>query len=230
MVKDRILQIQENIRRVCQKIGRDPDEITLVAVTKYSHVDDVKQAIEAGIKHIAENRVQDAQQKFAGLGVLAGSVTKHMVGHLQSNKAKDAVALFNMIQSLDSVKLAQEIEKRAAAAGIPKVEVLIEVNSGEEQKSGIAADQVMALVETVVGCPHLQLQGLMTMAPFVDDKILVRQAFADLRRLREKIAAQFKGDPRVDMKYLSMGMTNDYELAIEEGSNMLRIGSAIFKN
>ena len=172
--------------------------------------------------------MQDAQAKFSQLGEAGNKVTKHMIGHLQTNKAKDAVKIFDMIQSVDSIKLIQEIEKRVAASGRSKVDVLIEVNSGEEQKSGVAKTAVMDLVAGAVQCEHVQLLGLMTMAPFVNDEKVVRQAFRDLRLLREEITSQFKGQPRVNMKYLSMGMTNDYEIALEEGANMLRIGRAIF--
>ncbi len=229
-VKDRVLQIRENIREICRRTGRNPDEVVLVAITKYTDADKVREAISAGITHIGENRVQDAEKKFLELGDLTGQVTRHMVGHLQTNKAKDALKLFDVIQSLDSERLAFEIEKRAAALGIEKVKALIEVNSGEEQKSGVNKNELTALVEKVTACPHIQLQGLMTMAPLTTDKYAVRQAFRDLRLLSGGIAARFQGHPQVEMKYLSMGMTDDYEIALEEGSNMLRIGRAIFKD
>jgi len=228
-IRDRFLQVQEKIASVCRRVGRDPAGITLVAVTKYSTVDQIREAIAAGITHIGENRIQDAEKKFAQLGELAGRVRKHMIGHLQTNKAKAAIQLFDMIQSLDSVKLALEMEKRAAAQGRAGVDVLIEVNSGEEQKSGVDRAGIMELVDQVATCEHLRLWGLMTMAPFADDRDIIRAAFRDLRILNEKIAARYRGHPRVQMKALSMGMSHDYEIAIEEGATMVRIGTAIFK-
>jgi len=228
-IQDRVRQVQENIARAAARAGRDPAEITLVAVTKYSQAEDIRAAIAAGITHIGENRVQDAEAKFAQLGESAAKITKHMIGHLQTNKVKDAVRIFDAIQSVDSEKLALEIEKRAAAAGQTAFEVLIEVNSGEEQKSGVAKKDLFALVEKVARCEHLRLRGLMTMAPLADDAKILRAVFGDLRRQAEKIAAQFAGHPCVDMRILSMGMSHDYELAVEEGATMVRIGSAIFK-
>lgn len=228
-IRDRILLVQENIARACKRAGRNPAEITLVAVTKYTTLEKVAEAIHAGVTHIGENRVQDAEEKFKQLGELAGGVTKHMIGHLQTNKAKNAISIFDMIQSVDSIKLAQEIEKRAVAQALKTVDVLIEVNSGEEQKSGVEKIDLPALVDAVAGCEHIQLKGLMTMAPYVSDKEVIRKAFRDLRNLSEKLSAQMKGHSRFEMKYLSMGMTQDYEIAIEEGSTMVRIGTAIFK-
>lgn len=228
-IQDRIFSVQEKIARSAQRSGRNPSEITLVAVTKYAELEKVQEALSAGIVHIGENRVQDAQKRFTALGDAARGVTKHMIGHLQTNKAKDALKLFDMIQSLDSIKLAQEIEKRAVAQGLAGVDVLIEVNSGEEKKSGVARADFMVLVDEVARCEHIQLKGLMTMAPFVDDEKVIRQAFRAARILKETVAAQFKNHPRIEMKYLSMGMTADYELAIEEGSDMVRIGTAIFR-
>jgi pyridoxal phosphate enzyme (YggS family) len=228
MIKARILEIQKNIVGVCQRSGRDPNEIILVGVTKTASLQETREAIAAGLKHIGENRVGDAQEKFAGLGQDGAKITKHMIGHLQSNKVKDALKIFDMIQSIDSIKLVKEIEKHAAKID-RTIDILIEVNSGEAQKSGVAKIEAMALVETIASeCPHVNLLGLMTMAPFSDDKTVVRAAFRDLRLLRDEIAEKFKGQPRVEMKYLSMGMTDDYGIALEEGANMLRLGRAIF--
>lgn len=228
-IRDRLLQVQEKIASACRRAGRNPADVTLVAVTKYSTVGQIREAIAAGVTHIGENRVQDAEDKFVQLGDLAGRVRKHMIGHLQTNKAKTAIQLFDMIQSLDSGKLAVEIEKRAVAQGRAGVDVLIEVNSGEEQKSGVDQAGVMELVEQVAACEHVRLLGLMTMAPFVDDQDVLRAAFRDLRLLKEKIAARYQGHPRVRMRDLSMGMSHDYEIAVEEGATMVRIGTAIFK-
>lgn len=229
-VKDRVEQVQENISRVCQRVGRNPEEVTLVAVTKYVDPPAITEAIAAGIKHIGENRVQDAEQHFTALGEDIRHVTRHMIGHLQTNKVKTAVEIFDVIQSVDSEKLLIEIEKRTAGQGRSSFDILIEVNSGEEQKSGVAPVELNALLEKAAGCAHIQVKGLMTMAPLTDDKKQVRQAFRDLRILRDKAAAQFQGHPRIDLHYLSMGMSSDYETAIEEGSNMVRIGSAIFRD
>jgi PLP dependent protein len=228
MIKDRILQVRENIARICQSIGKNPADITLVGVTKYSSVEQTREAIEAGITDIGELKVQDAREKFLALGEQAERVTRHMIGHLQTNKVKVALKIFDIIQTVDSEKLAAEIEKHAAA-GNHKAKILIEVNcSGEAQKSGIARDQALSLVEKISFCEHLHCLGLMTMASFVEDEAIVRRGFRDLRQLGELIKKNFSGHPRVQMVYLSMGMSGDYEIALEEGSNMVRIGTAIF--
>jgi pyridoxal phosphate enzyme (YggS family) len=152
-----------------------------------------------------------------------------MIGHLQTNKVKFAIDLFDMIQSVDSLSLIAEIEKQAIKINRERMDILIEVNvSGEAQKFGIAKENIFKLAEEVTLCSHVHLLGLMTMAPFTDDKNIIRQCFRSLRNLSDEIAEHFSLESKVEMKYLSMGMTHDYEIALEEGANMLRIGSAIF--
>jgi pyridoxal phosphate enzyme (YggS family) len=152
-----------------------------------------------------------------------------MIGHLQTNKAKQAVQLFDLIQSVDSVRLADEIEKEAAKPA-KTVDILIEVNtSGEEQKFGVHPDEVPILIKEISHCPHIRLLGLMTMAPLTEEKGRIRRCFRDLRELFDAVEEDFAASSNIQMKYLSMGMTSDYEIALEEGSNMVRIGRAIFK-
>lgn len=228
MIKDRIRVVRDNIARVCHRIGRDPDEITLLGVTKYSPVEDVREAMSCGIRDLGEIRVQDAREKFAALGEQAAGVRKHLIGHLQTNKVKLAVRTFDMIQTLDSERLADEIEKHAAAAQ-KVMDVLVEVNCSQEaQKSGVAAEGLLPLLKKVSALPHLRVQGLMTMAALSDDESVVRKAFRELRTLSETAAREFPGAENIRMDCLSMGMTHDYEIALEEGATMLRIGSAIF--
>ncbi len=215
------MRIEANVASVCKRLGRDPHEVTLLGATKYSEISEIKQAIDAGLKHIGENKVQDAKVKFTDLGEAAGQVTKHMIGHLQTNKVKLALELFDVIQSVDSLKLVKEIETQAAKLN-GNVDIFLEVNvSGEEQKFGFLPSDVMPAVEILEGLPHTHLKGLMTMAPLTEDATVIRQCFRDLRNLRDQMGGQL---------LLSMGMTHDFEIALEEGSNMLRIGRAIFKS
>ena len=225
MIRDRIAKIEENIARICQKSGRNPKEITLVGVTKYSTTAQIQEAIKAGLKHVAENRVQEAVQKFP----LLKSVTKHLIGHLQTNKVKAALTVVDLIQSVDSLKLAQEIAKHAQKLN-RSIDVLIEVNtSGEEQKYGLKSEDVLPLLQALQPLKEIRVRGLMTMAPYTDDQAIMRRCFQLLRKMRDHVSQNFAGSSQVQMKYLSMGMSGDYEIAIEEGSNMVRIGSAIFK-
>lgn len=228
MIKDRLAQVHKDIEAVCKRIDRNPKEIILVGATKYADAFQIKEAVAAGLKDIGENRVQDALRKFAVLDKEHVHATRHMIGHLQTNKVKKAVEIFDLIQSVDSMRLAEEIEKHAAALN-KSVEILIEVNtSGEAQKFGVHPDEVPALVEDISRCPHVRLVGLMTMAPLTRDQGIIRRCFRDLRELFDAVEENFGTRPHVDMKYLSMGMTEDYEIALEEGSSMLRIGRAIF--
>lgn len=179
--------------------------------------------------HIGESKVQAAREKFSQLQDVLPRVTKHMIGHLQTNKVKTALELFDMIQSVDSVKLIREIEKQAARSQRAKIDILLEVNiSGEAQKFGIEKGNLFTLVEEVQMCQRIRLLGLMTMAPLSDDQGIIRQCFRSLKDVSEEINDHFCIEDKVEMRYLSMGMTHDYEIALEEGANMLRIGSAIF--
>lgn len=228
-MKERLNRIYAQIGEACRKVGRDPQEVTLIGVTKYTDLEKVQAALDAGLKDIAENRVQDAQNRFPQLKLAPGEVRKHLIGHLQSNKAKDAVELFDMIQSVDSEKLARELQKHAERNG-RVVDILIQINcSGEEQKSGIPVSAALDVIGRIAEFKNLNIQGLMTMAELTEDKEKVRAAFRTLRELRDQAKNVLAQKGRGEMKYLSMGMSQDFEIAIEEGSNMVRVGSAIFK-
>jgi hypothetical protein len=223
LIEENLKRLEERIEKAAIKSGRKREDITLVAVTKNIEPEGVNQGIDAGIRIIGENRVQEAQGKFK---FIKKDVEKHLVGHLQTNKVKKALELFDLIQSVDSLHLAQEISKRAEEKG-KTAEVLIEVNtSGEPSKYGIKPDEVMKFVEEASKSKSIKIKGLMTIGLFSDDLEKVRPCFITLRKIFESL--KNTGEDAIEMKYLSMGMSSDYELAIEEGSNMVRIGTAIF--
>lgn len=227
-MKERLAKIYDQIAKACQKSGRNPQDVTLIGVTKYTDLAKVQAAIDAGLTNIAENRVQDAQERFPVLKFAPGQVTKHLIGHLQSNKAKFAVPLFDMIQSVDSFKLAEEIQKQAEKNN-KNIDILIQVNcSNEEQKSGVEKTQALELIDQVSALQNITVKGLMTMAALTTDEKAVREAFAGLRNLSVEAKKFLDKKGRGEMKYLSMGMSQDFSIAIEEGSNMVRVGRAIF--
>ncbi|MDZ7265287.1 MAG: YggS family pyridoxal phosphate-dependent enzyme [candidate division KSB1 bacterium] len=220
---DNIINIKDRIHRTCERVGRRPEDIILVAVTKTVPVADIQLAIKHGIQHIGENRVQEASDKFNRLGQCA---TWHLIGHLQTNKVKKALAIFDLIHSVDSLHLAQELSRLAQHRSRP-LDCLIEVHTSHEAtKYGVAPEETLHLIKEMAKLPAIRVQGLMTIGPFVPDLEQVRPSFRLLRELKDFIQQQ--GVDGVEMKYLSMGMTNDFEIAIEEGANMLRIGRAIF--
>jgi pyridoxal phosphate enzyme (YggS family) len=222
-VYQNIQTVRKRIERACQKVGRNADEIDIVAVSKTVEVARIEEAIAAGIKIIGENRVQEAWPKFQAVGP---KVRWHMIGHLQTNKVKRALQFADMIQSVDSIHLAQEIQKQAEKLN-RTVDVLIEVNtSGEATKFGFRPEETLPAIEEISGLNRLQIKGLMTIGVFLPEPEEVRPCFKQLRELRDRIAG--KNFQRVEMDILSMGMTDDFEVAIEEGSNMVRIGRAIF--
>jgi len=213
-IRENAAAVRARIAAACARAGRDPADVTLVAVTKVFPADYVESAIAAGVADIGENRVQEARDKKA---LVRGSARWHLIGHLQSNKAKDAVNLFDVIQTVDSVELAQKIARAAEAAG-KRQEILLQVNIGnEEQKSGAERAEIPALVKTLRGIDALDLRGLMAIPPLgtVEE---TRRYFRELRALRD--------DAGVDQ--LSMGMSEDFEVAIEEGATIVRVGRAIF--
>lgn len=230
MISSNLTTIKQKIALICEKVGRKPAEITLVGATKYSQAPDVIEAIRAGLTHIGENRVQDARDKFPLIEAAGVTAVKHLIGHLQTNKVKYVIDLFDIIQSVDSFKLAEEIEKQSARRQ-KQTQILVQINtSGETQKFGSDKTQAHALIEKISACEHIKIMGLMTMAPLTEDESIVRQCFSDLKVIYDECHEKYASQQRVEMKYLSMGMSGDYSLAIEEGANMVRIGSAIFKD
>ena len=229
MVTDNLQAVLANIRSVAERAGRDSNDIILIGVTKFASVDAVNEAVRAGLAHIAENKVQLAAEKFSKIDTAGKRVTKHMIGHLQTNKTKDAVQLFDMIQSVDSQKLADEINKRAAAAG-KIMDILVQVDiAKEEQKFGVPEEELGTLLEHLTGLSNVRTLGLMVMAPLTEDMALIRSIFRRGRETFERLKRERSASPNMEMRFLSMGMSQDYEIAIEEGANMVRIGTAIFK-
>jgi pyridoxal phosphate enzyme (YggS family) len=230
MVTDNLQAVLANIRSVATRVGRDPNDIILIGVTKFATVEAVNEAVRAGLTNVAENKVQLAAEKFSKIDTAGKRVTKHMIGHLQTNKAKDAVQLFDMIQSVDSSKLADEINKRAAADG-KIMDILVQVDiAREEQKFGVPEEELGVLLEHLKDLANVRTQGLMVMAPFTEDRALIRSIFRRGREIFERLKSERAASPNLAMRYLSMGMTQDYEIAIEEGANMVRIGTAIFNS
>jgi PLP dependent protein len=222
-IKENLGTVRKRMTEAALRAGRQPGDITLVAVTKTVPPKLMNQAIGCGANIIGENRVQEAVQK---LPEVSGGAQWHLIGHLQSNKAKKAVEIFSLIHSVDSLGLAQEIGRRAQE--INKVqEVLLEVNtSGEPQKYGFGLEEVPNVLNDIKDIEGVKVLGLMTVGPLTEDDQRIRKAFRRLRAVFHE--AGKAGQPNVQMKHLSMGMSGDFEIAIEEGSTMVRIGSAIF--
>ncbi len=207
--------VERRIAQAAQRAGRSPAEITIVAVTKGLTAQAIEAALEAGIRHIGENRVQEARGKIARLSNLQPCPTWHMVGHLQTNKVKTAVEIFDIIHSIDSLRLAEALSGRARNT----IPVLLQVNiSGEEPKSGFSEAELPKAAEDVARLSMLKVKGLMTIAPLVSDPEEVRPIFRRLRELRDSLG----------LEHLSMGMSDDFEVAVGEGATMVRIGRAIF--
>jgi len=222
-ISENIRTVRNRIEKAAVRVGRPAEEIKLVAVSKTIEPERINQAILCGIDTIGENRVQEAEKKFKQI---TGPVKKHLVGHLQTNKAKKAVELFDFIQSVDSQRIAEEISKRAIEAG-KVMEVLVEVNTScEETKFGMEADEVVPVIETISKLEGIKIKGLMTIGLFSDEPEDTRPCFKRLKELFDRIKST--GIQNVEMRYLSMGMTGDFEVAIEEGSNMVRVGTGIF--
>ncbi len=222
-IERNLSDIMEKISKSSQQSGRNSSEITLVAVTKTVDADRINEAVRAGVRVVGENRVQEARDKFT---LVEKGVDWHLIGHLQTNKAKYVPEIFSMVHSVDSVELANELERRCEAAG-KVMEALVEVNvSHEESKFGIEPDCAADFLRTVSSCQHIKFRGIMTVAPASEDPELVRPVFADTRRLFEDLKRLKISN--VDLVHLSMGMSSDYEVAIEEGATMVRIGSALF--
>jgi len=223
-LENKIKNIKERIKEAAVSCGRSPDDIRLIAVSKTQPEDAVRQAADAGLTIFGENYIQDARNKIETFS--SSNLSWHFIGHLQSNKAKYAVKLFDLIHTVDSLKLATELNKQAEKIG--KVQsVLLQVNTGmEASKSGIAAEDVMSLSRHISVLENLKVKGLMTIPPFFDAPEKVRPFFKKLRQLRDRLREE--KIPGIQMDELSMGMTGDFEAAIREGATLVRIGTAIF--
>lgn len=229
MIFQRISKIRKNIQEICARTVRDVQDVKIIAVTKYTDIQSMREAIQAGIEDVGENRVQDAVEKFQALDADGLLFRRHMIGHLQTNKVKQAVELFDMIQSVDSLKVAREIDKQAAKAE-KVMDVLIQVNSSaEEQKSGVSPEDALRLLNDISVFEHLRVRGLMTIGPLTDDRAQIEKCFQKMHDLFKEAKECFKDYPRMCFDELSMGMTQDYDLAVEHGATMVRIGSAIFQ-
>lgn len=222
-IESNLEKVKERIAQAALRAGRSPDDIQLVAVSKTMSAETVRRAIEAGVSILGENYLQEARKKIEEIG---HAVRWDFIGHLQSNKAKYVVDLFDIIQSVDRLSLAQEINRLALKKG-KTVKVLLQVNiSGEEAKSGIDPAGAATLVRETLNLSNLSVQGLMTMPPFFDDPEEARPYFVALRELRDTLRKEH--GEYIDLKELSMGMSADFEIAIEEGSTIVRVGTAIF--
>lgn len=219
-----IESIRNRITQAALRSGRDPSRIRLVAASKTVSVEKIKEAIQAGLTIFGENYIQEAKQKIDQLA--SEQISWHFIGHLQSNKAKYAVKLFDLIHSVDSFKLAEELSRQAKKIGKTQ-QILVQVDlGGEETKSGVSPDDLKPLLRDIIKLPNISLLGLMTLPPFYDDPEKVRPFFSRLRQLRDDI----NNDPQFNIRLeeLSMGMSGDFEAAIEEGATLVRIGTSIF--
>ena len=215
--------IEKNIEKSLQKSGRIDNKVHLIAVTKTVGIDRIKEALELGLKNIGENRAQELVKKY---DIIGDKTNYHMIGHLQTNKVRNIIDKVSLVHSLDRLSLAKELNKRAKKQDLV-MDVLIQVNVAEEEsKYGLNVDEVIPFLEKILEYNNIKVKGLMTIAPFAEDPEEIRWVFRDLRRLSEVISS--KGYENVEMEFLSMGMTNDYEVAIEEGSNMIRVGTGLF--
>ena len=223
-IRANLAQVQERIDAAARKVGRRSDEITLIGVSKTHPAETIRAAYEAGLRHFGENRVQEWEGKRVELGTLQAHW--HLVGHLQSNKAARAAGLFHSVDSVDDLALAQRLDRaRDEQANGPKLRILIEVRVEEEEsKSGVKPEETAALAGKLAELAHLELAGLMCIPPFLEEPAKVRPYFRRLRELRDSLARQIGRD----LPVLSMGMSHDFEVAIEEGATEVRVGTAIF--
>lgn len=212
-VAGNVARVRERIARAARRVGRAPEEVLLVGISKLVDVERIRRALAAGLPALGENRVQEAREK---IGALGRPVPWHMVGHLQTNKARDAVLLFDLIHSVDRLELARELDRRAAG-GV--AEILVQVNlAGEATKGGFAPDELKSALEALAGLSRLRVKGLMAIPPPVEHGEQARGWFRRLRELRDGAG----------LEHLSMGMSDDFEVAVEEGATIVRVGTAIF--
>ena len=223
MLRENLQEVEERIQEACRRACRDRSEVTLVAVSKTKPVDMLREAYDLGVRVFGENKVQEIREKYE---MLPKDIQWHMIGHLQTNKVKYIVDKVKLIHSVDSLRLAEVIEKEAEKHD-RTVDILLEVNVAEEEsKFGVRTSEILSLAEKVVQLPHIRLRGLMTIAPFVENPEKNRAIFANLHKLYVDIKEKNIDNGTVSI--LSMGMTNDYEVAIEEGATMVRVGTGIF--
>ena len=223
MVAENLEQVRKNIELACKEAGRDPKEVTLISVSKTKPVSMLQEAYDAGSRDFGENRVQEIMEKY---GQMPEDVRWHMIGHLQKNKVRQVIDKAVLIHSVDTVELAEQIEKDAAKRDLT-VDILLEVNVAEEEsKFGFRTEEVEAAVMKIKEFPHVHIKGLMTIAPFVSNSEDNREVFKKLYQLYVDIRS--KNIDNVNMSVLSMGMTGDYEVAVEEGATMIRVGTGIF--
>lgn len=223
MLYENYEQVVENVKKACEKSGRNFQDITIIAVSKTKPLSDIEELLSHGVMEFGENKVQELTDKYEHI---SKPVNWHLIGHLQTNKVKYIVDKACMIHSVDSIRLAKEIEKEAAKKDVI-VKVLLEVNiAQEESKFGIREDEVYELLDAIKDMPHIRVKGLMTIAPFVENPEENREYFKKMYQLSLDIKS--KCIDNIDMSVLSMGMTNDYEIAVEEGATMIRVGTAIF--
>ena len=223
MITENLEQVRRNIVEACKAVNRDPSEVTLISVSKTKPVSMLQEAYDAGSRDFGENKVQEIMDKYPQL---PSDIRWHMIGHLQRNKVKYIVDKVALIHSVDSLRLAETIENEAAKHNVT-VPILIEVNvAQEESKFGLKTEEVLSLVESIAVLPHINIKGLMTIAPYVEDPEENREIFRELKKLSVDIAA--KNINNVNMSVLSMGMTGDYQVAVQEGATMVRVGTGIF--
>lgn len=223
MLKDQLQEVEKRIQAACDRAGRKREEVTLIAVSKTKPVETLQEAYDLGVRIFGENKVQELTAKYEAL---PKDIHWHMIGHPQTNKVKYIIDKAELIHSVDSLKLAETIEKEAAKHDLI-ADILVEVNVAEEEsKFGMKMEEVIPFVEKVSAFPHVRVRGLMTIAPFVEDPEENRSIFADLHKLYIDIKKKNHDNDTVSV--LSMGMTNDYEVAIEEGATMVRVGTGIF--
>lgn len=223
MIKENLIEVQNKIAQACERSGRNREDVTLIAVSKTKPISYIEEAISSGQKEFGENKAQEMKEKYE---TLTKDLNWHFIGHLQTNKVKYVVGRASLIHSVDSLHLAQAIEKESAKKELV-TNILIEVNvAQEESKFGLKSEETEKLVREIATLPHVKIQGLMTIAPYVEDPEENRTIFRHLKKLSVDIAA--KNIDNVSMSILSMGMTNDYEVAVEEGASHVRVGTAIF--
>lgn len=223
MIQENIKLVEENIKKACEKVGRDVNEVTLIAVSKTKPYTAIEEALPTGVKDYGENKVQELCDKYE---ILPKDIKWHMIGHLQRNKVKYLVGKASLIHSVDSIRLAEQIEKEYAKAD-EIANILIEVNMAqEESKFGITSQETEELIREIAKLPHVRIQGLMTIAPFTDNPETNRVYFKNMKKLSVDI--NNKNIDNVSMNILSMGMTGDYQVAVEEGATMVRVGTGIF--